>query len=207
MSDRIWSQDTKTQGKRWIRMPVTLLPQGAGTPLIGEGDAAGSYFTFTRLAAGSYLLTQKDRFVAPVFRSLSVRSGYTAVFGAIFQNANGTWSVPIFTTTQATTVATVPVTAPGSGYTSAPTVSFAGGAGVGAKAHVVLSGGTVVLSVVDDAGFGYTSAPTASLTGGGGSGATLGTVTLNAAGTAPVDIPAGVGIHVELVMRNSNQVP
>lgn len=69
----------------------------------------------------------------------------------------------------------------GSGYTSAPTVSFSGGGGSGAAAtaHVGTTG-TVTQIVLTDRGSGYTSAPTVSLSGGGGSGASAHTsVTLN----------------------------
>lgn len=65
----------------------------------------------------------------------------------------------------------IDVTAPGSAYTSVPTVTFTGGAGSGAAATAVLSGGTVVGVVVTAPGSGYTSAPTIGFTGGGGSGA------------------------------------
>lgn len=63
-------------------------------------------------------------------------------------------------------------TAPGTGYTSVPTVAFSGGGGSGAVATAVLSAGTVVSVNVTDPGTGYTSAPTVAITGGGGSGAT-----------------------------------
>lgn len=206
MSDRQWSQDYKTNLKRHVDLEVTILPNGSSAPSLGEGDAAGAYFTITRNSAGNLTLKTKDAFVAVVNKFISVRAGWLAVFGQATQNADKTWSFPIYTSAQATTVATVPVTGAGSGYTSAPTVGFSGGGGTGAKAHAVLSGGTVASVVVDDPGFGYTSAPTATLSGGGGSGATLGTVTLNTSAAA-ADIPAGPGIHVELRMRNSNQVP
>ena len=60
----------------------------------------------------------------------------------------------------------------GSGYTSAPTVSFSGGGGSGATATATVSGGQVTSVTVTAGGSGYTSAPTVSFSGGGGSGAT-----------------------------------
>lgn len=71
------------------------------------------------------------------------------------------------------------VTNGGSGYTSAPTVSFSGGGGSGAAATAIISGGKVVAVVINNAseitsnGSGYTSAPTVVFnnTGTGGSGA------------------------------------
>lgn len=63
------------------------------------------------------------------------------------------------------------ITAAGSGYTSAPTVSFSGGGGTGAAATATVSGGAVVALTYTNFGSGYTSAPSISFSGGGGSGA------------------------------------
>jgi hypothetical protein len=65
----------------------------------------------------------------------------------------------------------ITVTNGGSGYTSAPTVSFTGGGGSGATATATVSSGIVTAVTITDAGSGYTSAPTVAFTGGGGSGA------------------------------------
>lgn len=59
----------------------------------------------------------------------------------------------------------------GSGYTSAPDVTFDGGGGSGAAAMAMLVGDVVDHVMVTDGGVGYTSAPTVMFTGGGGSGA------------------------------------
>jgi hypothetical protein len=69
-------------------------------------------------------------------------------------------------------VVEIAVTAPGSGYTSAPTVTFTGGAGTGAAATATVAGGLVTAIVVTNMGSGYTSAPTIGFTGGAGTGAT-----------------------------------
>ena len=66
----------------------------------------------------------------------------------------------------------IAVTAGGSGYTSAPTVTISGGGGSGALATATVSGGAVKKISVLYKGFGYTSAPTVTISGGGGSGAT-----------------------------------
>lgn len=73
-------------------------------------------------------------------------------------------------------ILSVPVTAGGTGYTSAPTVAITSGGGSSATAHATFAGGAVTGIVIDNPGSGYTSAPTVTLTGGGGTGATLGTV-------------------------------
>ena len=69
-------------------------------------------------------------------------------------------------------VDTIAVTAGGSGYTSAPAVSFSGGGGSGATATAVIDSGAVTAITITGGGSGYTSAPTVTLSGGGGSGAT-----------------------------------
>jgi len=67
-------------------------------------------------------------------------------------------------------LASITVTAGGSGYTSAPTVTLTGGGGAGATATAVVTGG-VVTSITTTPGSGYTSAPAVTFSGGGGSGA------------------------------------
>ena len=65
-------------------------------------------------------------------------------------------------------LAGVLLTAAGTGYTSAPTVSFAGGGGAGAVATATINAaGEVTEITVTDPGYGYTSAPTVSLAGDG----------------------------------------
>ena len=59
----------------------------------------------------------------------------------------------------------------GSGYTSAPTVTFSGGGGSGAAATAHIAGGKVVRYTVTNRGSNYTSVPTVTVSGGGGSGA------------------------------------
>jgi hypothetical protein len=85
----------------------------------------------------------------------------------------------------------VAVTNGGSGYTSAPTVTFAGGGGSGAAATAVIdttSGsptfGQVIAINVTNRGTGYTSNPSVILSGGGGTGAAA-SATLVLVGGAP----------------------
>jgi hypothetical protein len=68
------------------------------------------------------------------------------------------------------TVSYVKVTNVGTGYTSAPSVTFTGGGGSGAAATAVVFNGKVVAVNITSAGSGYTSAPAISF-GGPGSGA------------------------------------
>lgn len=72
-------------------------------------------------------------------------------------------------------VQSVTVTAPGTGYTSAPTVAFTGGgpnAGGATALAIVSAAGAVTGFTVTNPGSGYTADPTVTLTGGGGAGAT-----------------------------------
>jgi hypothetical protein len=68
-------------------------------------------------------------------------------------------------------VRAVYIIAGGSGYTSAPAVSFSGGGGSGAAGTAYVVNGAVRAVVITNPGAGYTSAPSMTLTGGGGSGA------------------------------------
>lgn len=68
-------------------------------------------------------------------------------------------------------VRSVTVTQGGTGYTTAPTVTFSGGAGKGAKAQALISGGAVTSIVITEGGDNYEEAPTVTIsepdTGGG----------------------------------------
>ena len=79
-----------------------------------------------------------------------------------------------FTPAVPAAVTGVNITAPGTGYTSAPAVSFAGGGGSGAAATASINAaaGTVTGVTITIPGSGYTAAPTVAFTGGGGAGAT-----------------------------------
>jgi hypothetical protein len=70
-------------------------------------------------------------------------------------------------------VSSVTVNTAGTGYSSAPTVSFSGGNGTGATATASLvTGNSYVTGVsITNNGTGYTTAPTVTFTGGGGNGA------------------------------------
>jgi|GEM_PF-3216951 len=63
----------------------------------------------------------------------------------------------------------VTVVSPGTGYTSAPTVTIAGGGGSGATATATVANGRITGFTVTNGGTGYYSAPSVSLSGGGGS--------------------------------------
>ncbi|MCY3022845.1 MAG: hypothetical protein NTW87_28020 [Planctomycetota bacterium] len=98
----------------------------------------------------------------------------------------------------------VAVASGGSGYTSAPTVTFIGGGGTGATATAIVGNGVVTgvtFTPPGGNGTGYTSAPTVILTGGGGTGAlavartavveeqTLSSITVTFGGTGYTSAP------------------
>ncbi len=81
-------------------------------------------------------------------------------------------AAPGMTDVQATGINTIVIGNAGTGYTSAPTVTFTGGGGTGAAATATVAGGLVTAITITNRGTGYTSAPTIGFTGGAGSGAT-----------------------------------
>lgn len=80
------------------------------------------------------------------------------------------------------TIGGVTVTNGGSGFTSAPTISFTnavGDTGTGAAATAVITGDAVTAINMTNWGTGYGAAPTVNITGGGGSGVTATATLLN----------------------------
>lgn len=77
-----------------------------------------------------------------------------------------TWSANV-TNTTSKPVLGVTVVSPGTGYTSAPTVTFSGGGGSGAAATATVANGRITGFTVTNGGSGYSSAPSVSLSGGG----------------------------------------
>jgi len=77
----------------------------------------------------------------------------------------------------------------GTGFSTAPTVTFSG-PGAGAEATAFISNGVLVAIVVTNGGSGYTSTPTVTITGTGATGATA-TATANTGVIAGVNITNG----------------
>jgi hypothetical protein len=126
---------------------------------------ADPYVTATGPFAGLNALTYPD-----AIDGVSIQSG-TAPVQCIRSLSAGNYGA---------FVTFVKLTTGGSGYTSAPTVSFSGGGGSGATATAYITNGVVIGFRMGSLGSNYTSAPTVSISGGGGSGA---------AATAFVGIP------------------
>lgn len=123
-----------------------------------------------------------------VFNALALQMEYQLLSAA--SSALGKYGGQTAGSVNATTI-----TAAGSGYTSAPTVSFSGGAGSGAQAVAVIVSGALSSIYITNPGTGYTSAPTITISGGGGTGATATcTIASNAtSGTATAQVPLIAG--------------
>ncbi|MFY7884020.1 MAG: hypothetical protein ACOVOV_04155, partial [Dolichospermum sp.] len=70
-----------------------------------------------------------------------------------------------------TQIKSVYLSAGGSGYVTAPVITFTGGGGIGAQATAFISGGVVTRILITSVGSGYTSAPTVVITSATGTGA------------------------------------
>ena len=116
------------------------------------------------------LIRNEDEYVS----SYSAGEGAVGPFAAKYAGAAGNSlkvSVADLGNFTATSVASVTVDAVGSGYTSAPTVTFAASPQTGGTAAgtAVMAGEFLSEVIVTYPGFGYTSAPAVSFSGGGGS--------------------------------------
>lgn len=78
-------------------------------------------------------------------------------------------------------ITNINITNAGTGYVTAPTVTFIGGGGAGAAATATVSGGAIASITITNNGSNYVSAPTIGFSGGGGSNATAltGVISLN----------------------------
>jgi len=103
---------------------------------------------------------------APLVPESAFNAAYGTTYADIF--ARGV-DESLNVTGAAQPLATIMTTLPGLGYTTAPTVTFAGGGGTGAAATATLNGITGI--TLTAGGAGYTTAPTVAITGGGGTGA------------------------------------
>lgn len=92
---------------------------------------------------------------------------------------------------------------PGSGYTSAPTVTFSGGGGTGAAGTAIVTNGRITGINITNGGTGYTSAPTIAFTGGNGAGAAATAILTGAAVSSATIQVGGTGLFIT-VTDNTN---
>jgi len=154
-----------TSGKEWVAKRMAGQDSNMTHMAIGTGTTAAA-------AAQTALVTELERNAMTV--SGGTVSANTIEYAATYAAGDGTGAITeagIFDTI-GSKVDDIAVSAGGTGYTSAPTVTFTGGGGTGATATATVSGGVVTAVTVTGVGSGYTSAPTIGFTGGAGSGAT-----------------------------------
>jgi uncharacterized repeat protein (TIGR01451 family) len=95
-----------------------------------------------------------------------VNNGTGAATGVVVTDVLPAYISATQYTASTNTITVVNVTNGGSGYVTAPTVSFSGGGGSGAAGTAIISGGAVIGVTMTNGGTGYTSAPTVSFSSG-----------------------------------------
>lgn len=102
-------------------------------------------------------------------------------------------------------VSAVTVSNGGTGFTTAPTVTFTGGGGTGATGFATIdSDGKIAGVTITNAGSGYTSAPGVSFSGGGGTGATATTTITQAVAAVPAQYQV---MQLEVPMLSMVPIP
>lgn len=121
----------------------------------------------------SQLTGNPDDYNAKVY---ALSRGIDSGIRTLWASANSVGSTAPILTYEATTADTtnkpvvgITVVSPGTGYTSAPTVTISGGGGSGATATATVANGRITGFTVTNPGSGYNSVPSVSLSGGGGS--------------------------------------
>ncbi len=167
-----------------------------GTLVLGNYTALGATANAVTLTAGNLQASGSSTiFVGNALTiTASANIGFTGSQSLTFTGAATTASgTNLFTNNLAAAgLASVSVTAAGTGYSLAPSVTLTGGGGAGAAASSTLK---VTGSNVSAAGSGYTIAPSVSLNGGGGTGATatsssaINTVVVGSGGSGYTSMP------------------
>ena len=165
-------------GSRTEAAKLDKLGNGTGTlPAAIDAilDQAGAVIVVVRVAEGESATGTMANVMGGVNAATGAYEGLFALRGAKSKLGVSPKILlaPGFTHTRLSNALTaVTVTAPGTGYTAAPTVTVTGGNGTGATAHAVLNAqGGVASVIIDNPGTGYTAAPAIAFTGGGGTGA------------------------------------
>lgn len=157
----------------------------------GKGYTAAPIVTITRAPAQqSVFVRDQDPIIVP-------QAPYDSAYGATNFPSDTTAYARIQSTSLTFAplgdgVAGITLTAHGTGYTSAPTVSLNGGGGTGAAAAATITGVVSSLTLTNG-GTGYTTGATVTITGGGGSGATATATVAGGSVTAITLTNAGTG--------------
>ena len=184
-----WTIGTLTPGASGT-LDILVFPNAAGTytnvAAIGDGTALNTrnasttaQTTFgalnpskttstTPVTAGStatYTITVTNPLAATTASNVQITdnlsSGFTYKAGTTIING-----VAAANPCTSGCVGYVTITSGGSGYTSAPTVNFAGGGGSNAAGTAIVTNGVVTGVVITNTGSGYTSAPAVSFSSG-----------------------------------------
>lgn len=182
---------------------ITLLSGGSGytsAPTVGvtseDGTSASITAVLGTLTNGSG--TAKLRFRYQVANNETATSGqmsFTSPIGGspvLVDAESGAGASAAGTAVTASGVTSVTVGTPGSGYLTAPTVTFSGGGATTQATGIAVLDRKVDTITVTAGGSGYTSAPTVGFTGGAGTGATA-TAVLAASGSVKSVTVGGSG--------------
>ena len=190
-------------------------PSGYGVDVdFGAQDVVivGNFFrmdTTNRCISDKGIRTQirENRLHGPMLDTVTVTGGVLAfpdVLDHVFYNAAAATTItrvaPYTYDQHRDKLGRITLTAGGSGYTTAPTVSVTGGTGTGIAVDAAINAsGNVIGFRVTNAGSGYTSgdALTVSFSGGGGTGATA---------TASIGLPLADGREISLHSNASSTI-
>ncbi len=176
------SQGTITIGTGSLPVQVTngALGAWAGTVTLNNVTVAGD--AIINSGAGANLAgvggpTSVGGSLTVVTSNSSVTQSRALSVGGITSLTTGTGS----STLDYQGVSTLSITAAGTGFTAAPTVTISGGGGSGATAVATATTSGVTTLTITNPGSGYTGTPTVTISGAGGTGATaaLSTKVLN----------------------------
>lgn len=196
-------------GSRGEAAKLDLLGTGLGTlpgALDGIFDQIGAVVVVVRVEDDVDAASQLANILGGVNAGTGNYEGVHALLGAesVVGFQPRILCVPGFTHQRVTGAVTgITVSVQGSGYTTAPAVSFSGGAGSGAAATAVLGtgadAGKVVSVTITNPGSGYTTAPTIAFTGGGGTLAAA-TAAVGIIGNAVVSELLGIAERLRAVI-------
>lgn len=150
-----------------VEIPSEPVPtEKAFLVVLEDGEAVGGFY-----AAKASIFRSDDIAIADVnsLAQLPIKvtalnnAGATSAMTAITPRSVDLLRATATATITTGAVSSVTVTSGGSGYTTAPAVTFSGGGGTGATATAVLTNGVVTSVTISAGGTGYTSAPTVTI--------------------------------------------
>lgn len=150
-------------------------------------EAGGLYAVWftTPATPRHYRFARMERYVSPIFNTVPRQAAFQLPPGRDINDLYQTTITSIDVATKTIgladptplktdgTVGSIKVTAQGSGYTSAPAVTFSAPppGGTTATGTAILMSGKVIAVILTSCGAGYVTPPTITITGGGGTGA------------------------------------